>query len=522
MKQLLFTNASIYTMDENDSVFDSMLVQNGKILKLGKYKDLKENFKGEIFDLEGKTVLPGFIESHIHLIEAARSVVDLNLKNVKTKEEFEILLKKYSKNAWVIGSGWNEEIFGGKMPNRFDIDKIVQDKPVCLVRQDGHSLVLNTAALKELNLHSKAVTSQNAIKDEKGLTGLFYEEWVFDILGLIMDKVGDEYLEMALICLENELFKSGITMVNDIMTQYPRYFNLYKKLQNEGNLKIRIVAGALGKSRELDEFINLEDGERIKKGPCKYFMDGSFGSKTAMLIDGYEDEPENKGIQTLKDEEIYSIVENSLKNNVPLAVHAIGDLALKKFLDIYEKVYSLYPNDKVRNRVEHIQIIREEDIDRFKKLNLIASFQPIFNLEKDLTLSRVGLRRIKDTYRFKTFIEKGIKVIFNSDTPFGAAVMTKKDGTYFRGFEPLLGIYCAVDDINLNKEENVTIKQAIECYTKNPSYANYMENIYGSLEKGKYADFVVLEENIFKVKPSDIKDIEVFMTVVNGEVVYKR
>lgn len=527
MSGTLFSNAVIYTLDDDGSIFDSMFVSDGRIIELGDYKTLKEKYKGEVVDLGGKFVLPGFTESHIHVIEAARSIVDINLKNANSFQEFKRLLMDYhekSKNEWIIGSGWSETVFGGRMPHRKDLDEIIKDKPVCLVRQDGHSVILNTKALDFLGLNNNldAIKSQNAIKDKDGLTGLFYEAWVFDILGILMDKMPDDYFEIALFVLNKELLKNGVTMVNDIMTQYPRYYNIYKRLQDDGKINFRISAGSLGKSKDYQDFLKLTETEKLRKGPVKYFLDGSFGSKTALLLEGYEDEPQNKGVQTLSEEELYKIFENSLKNNIQIAMHAIGDLAVKKLLDIYEKVFKVYPNKNVRNRVEHIQIIRDEDIERFKRLNLTASFQPIFNLEGDLTISRVGLRRIKDTYRFRTFIEKEINVIFNSDTPFGSGVMQRKDGTYFVGFEPLLGIYCAVNDLNLNKKEIVTVEQAVKCYTKNAAYANHMEKIYGTLEEGKYADFVVLEEDIFKIDTEKIKDVEVLMTVVDGEIVYTK
>ncbi|MCX7695917.1 MAG: amidohydrolase [Caloramator sp.] len=528
MSGVLFTNAKIYTMDGNDNIFSSMYIEDGKIVELSNKNLIDKYTNCDVIDLNGRAVFPGFIESHMHLIEAARSMVEMDFKNVKNRDDFEHALYSFSKtkepNAWIMGSGWSEIVFGGVMPHRFDIDKVVSDKSVCLIRQDGHSLILNTKALEILNLKSNelAINSETAVKDEFGLTGLFYENWVFEIIGRIMDMIPDIYYEIALLRVDSELIKNGVTLVNDIMTQYPRYYNTFKRLQNEGKIKVRIIAGSLGNSKEYNEFITLSETKKLKKGPVKYFVDGSFGSRTALLTEPYEDDPNNYGCQNLSDEEIYAIIENSLKNSIPIAVHIIGDLAMKKFLDIYERVYEIYPNKEVRNRIEHIQIIKEEDIERFKRLNLIASFQPIFNLESNLTLTRLGFRRIKDTYRYKTFIERGITTIFNSDTPFGAEYMQKKDGTFFKGFEPMLGIYCSVNKLNLNIEERVTVKQAVECYTKNPAYANYMENVYGTLEEGKFADFVVLEEDIFNIDTLKIKDVEVYMTVIDGEVVYKK
>ncbi|MCX7950364.1 MAG: amidohydrolase [Clostridiales bacterium] len=528
MSGILFKNAKIYSMDDKENVYSSMYIKDGRIVELSQDNFENKYLECEVYDLDGRAVFPGFVESHMHIIEAARSMVEMDFKNVKNRDDFEHALYSFSqtkgKNDWILGSGWSEIVFGGVMPHRFDIDRIVNDKPVCLIRQDGHSLVLNTRALEVLNLkyNKDALNSPSAMKDEFGLTGLFYELWVFEIIGTIMENMPDIYYEIALSRVDSELVKNGITMVNDIMTQYPRYYNTFKRLQKEGKMNVRIVAGSLGGSKEYEEFNKLEETNKLKIGPVKYFVDGSFGSRTALLMEPYEDDITNNGCQNMTDEEIRDMIENSLKNNIQIVVHIIGDLAIKKFLDIYEEVYKVYPNDNVRNRVEHIQIIQDEDIERFKKLNLIASFQPIFNLESNLTLTRLGFRRIKDTYRYRTFIDRGVNVIFNSDTPFGAEYMQKSDGTFFKGFEPMLGIHCAANPLNLNINEKVTVKQAVECYTKNAAFANKIEDIYGTIEVNKLADFVVLDEDIFNINPLKIKDVQVYMTVIDGKIVYKK
>jgi predicted amidohydrolase YtcJ len=531
MSELAFINGKIISMDQNNNIYEAVAVKDNKIIELGKSEEVLRTLSNPIiYDLKGKTLLPGFFESHMHLVETSRSLVELDLKNVKTSSDFVDVLYGFASGKkigeWILGSGWSEaDVFDGVMPTRHDIDRIVGDKPVCLVRQDGHSVVINTRAIEVLRLNDIKLQMEREVaplQEDGSFTGLFYEEWVFKLLGMILDSLPKRYLEMALERGNHELVSNGVTSINDIMTQYPKVYSLYKEMQDRGKLNVRICAGPLGNSKEYEEFASLPEYDKLSKGPVKYFMDGSFGSRTALLFDGYEDEPQNRGMKVLSQEQLRVIFEDSLKNNIQIAIHAIGDRAVSIILDVYEEAFKKHPNKELRNRIEHVQIVRDEDIQRFNKLGLIASFQPIFCLEVDLNVRRLGMRRIKDTYRFKSFMESGVKVLFNSDCPFGGEYMKKKDGTYFKGFEPLLGIYCSVNDINLNKAEIVSVQSALECYTKNPAYANHREKELGTIEIGKLADLIVLEESPYEVEVTTIKDIKVSMTIVDGKIVYTR
>lgn len=531
MAEMVFINGKIYTLKNDNNLVEAVAIRDGRIVYAGNREDAMKLLDNPVvYDLSGRVLLPGFIESHMHLVEAARTLVEIDLKNVRSIEEFADILHSISitrkKGQWIIGSGWSEmEIFKGIMPGKKDIDEVVEDKPVCLVRQDGHSLVMNSIAVDILKLEDikDKIPDKVAPREEDGsLKGLFLEDWTFKIMGMIMDLIPDVYFEMAIERANYELVSKGITTINDIMTQYPRMYNIYRKMLRDGRLNVRVKANALGGSKEYEDFMKLEEDEMISKGQVKYFMDGSFGSKTALLYEGYEGEPDIKGIQVIENEELYLIIENSLKNNIQICIHAIGDLAITKILDEYERAFSKYPNRDVRNRIEHIQIIREKDIKRFEELGIVASFQPVFTLEDKLTLTRVGVRRIKDTYRYKSFIDEGITVIFNSDWPFGSEYLKKKDGTAFKGFEPLIGIHCSVNEINLNKNERVEVDEALKCYTTNPAHALFMDKKIGSIECGKFADLIVLDRDPFEVDKMEIKDINVDLTIVAGEVVFER
>ncbi|EYE89413.1 hypothetical protein Q428_02835 [Fervidicella metallireducens AeB] len=531
MAEIALINGKVFSMNSKDETYEAVGISEGKIKLTGTTIDVLNNMTNpEVIDLNGKIVLPGFFESHIHFLDFARTLIDLDLKNIKNREEFEDVLSAYSKglpkDEWILGFGWNEAyLFDGIMPSRELLDGIVQNKPVCLIKQDGHAVILNSCALNILKLDKfkNTFSDEKAPRDsDENYTGLFYEDLVFKILGMITEKLSDVYFKTALKRADYQLISNGITMINDIMTQYPVIYNIYRTMHQKGELNVRIKAGALGGSKEYDEFMNLKGDEFLSVGPVKYFMDGSFGSRTALLFEDYEDDIGNKGMQNITDDKLYEIIEDSLKNNIQIAIHAIGDKAVNKVLNVYEDVFSKYPNKEVRNRIEHIQIIKEEDIDRFKKLGIVASYQPVFNLESTLTINRIGMRRIKDSYRFRTFIEKDIPVIFNSDCPYGSEYLRKKDGTYFKGFEPMIGLHCAANELNLNRREVVPINEAVRCFTFWPAFANHLEDKLGTVEIGKLADLVVLDRDIFEIDKCELKDTNVEMTIINGKIVYKK
>jgi predicted amidohydrolase YtcJ len=250
-------------------------------------------------------------------------------------------------------------------------------------------------------------------------------------------------------------------------------------------------------------------------------MDGSFGSKTALLREEYTDDPGNRGAQLIEEDELEEIIESNAQKGRAVNIHAIGDRAVSLILDAFDKIDD-YDGDKLRSRIEHIQIVEYNDIMRFKKHSITASFQPCFLYEVDLTMSRIGRERLPRVYRFKSFIDEGVNVIFNSDWPYGGDEFPEKpDGTKYIGFEPLLGIHAACCR-QMNASEAVTPAQALKCYTVNPAYVNHRENELGKLSKGNFADFVVLSGDITRMEAAGIINVEVLATYLNGEKVYEK
>ncbi|HYE09548.1 MAG TPA: amidohydrolase, partial [Patescibacteria group bacterium] len=528
-----YINAKIYTLDADNPKAGYLIEKDGKVIETGKLFEESEyasNFEQKnIIDLEGCIVTPAFWESHLHIVDGLRSLVELNLRSISSLEELKEAIESYASgignNDWVIGHGWDEEKhFGGSFPDRQLLDKLHDEHPMMLIRMDGHSLCLNTKAMDLMKIDQMMPNSEIPLDDTGKSTGMLYENAANEVTQEIIDSFSEEYIEKLVLSAQELFLKNGISSVNDICTKYGRYFDVYRKLQKSGKLKMRITTSPYGMCEEsLEEFDARKGDEtdRLRIAAPKFFMDGSFGSRTALLMDEYADAPGHYGLQLMEKEQLKEIIIQNETINQPITIHAIGDKAVHIILDCIEET-RVHNQRDIRHRVEHIQIVQDHDIQRFNKLDVTASFQPVFLYEKELTESRLGTERFPMIYRFKSFIENGVNVILNSDFPYGGGNMpTKKDKSKYIGFEPILAIHAACYK-QLNEPESIEPLQALRCYTTNAAFANYREKELGKLASGYFADFIVLTEDILKCSPEELLQTEVLKTVVNGEVVYIR
>lgn len=528
-----YINAKIYTLDTNNTEASYLIEQDGRIAETGKnfeeskYAGLID--KKDIIDLENAIVAPGFWESHLHIVDGLRSLEELNLRGISSIQELEQAIVRYASgiksNDWIIGHGWDEKkLFGGRFPDRKLLDKLYSNNPVILIRMDGHSLCLNSKGIEMMKIDKMTPNSEIPFDEEGKATGMLYENAANNVIQTILEGFSEEYIENLVLKAQELFLQNGICSVNDICTFYGRYFDIYRKLQKSGKLKVRITTAPFGLDEEsLEEFDlrKCDETDSLKISAPKYFIDGSFGSRTALLMDEYADAAGNYGLQLIGKEQLKDIIIQNETINQPITIHAIGDKAVKIILDSIEETRVNNQRD-IRNRIEHIQIIQESDIQRFNELDVTASFQPVFLYEEELTLSRLGIERFPMIYRFKSFIEAGVNVIFNSDFPYGGGDMPyKKDNSKYIGFEPILGMHAACYR-QLNKPESIEPLQALRCYTANAAFANYREKELGKLEIGCFADFVVLSKDILKCSPEELLQTEVLKTIVNGEIVYNK
>jgi len=540
--ELILKNAKIITMDEKNPRAEALGIKDGKFYKVGTNEEvlkLKEE-KTKVLDLEGKLLLPGFIDSHMHFLDFGYSLTKVDLNGSKSIEEIIDRTNKFFENKeisdgdWLKGRGWNQDILKeNRFLNRYDLDKISKKRPIYMTRVCGHVAVVNSKALEIMgvNKDTKQIDGGHFDLDEKGEpNGIFREK----ALELIYSKVpAPNIKEIKNMILEatDAYAAQGITSVqtDDFETipgvNYEDVIKAYKDLAKEEKLKTRIYQQCIfDKMEKYKEFLKKgyrtgDGNDFFKIGPLKVLSDGSLGGRTAYMTEAYADDKTTKGIPCYSQEELDDWIYTAHKNNMTTATHCIGDAAMYMTLDSIEKAKTKIPKEDMRHSIVHCQITDKQIIKRFSELNVIAHVQPVF-LDYDLHIveDRIGKERAKYTYNFKRMLGEGVVVAGGSDYP------------YCEFYQTFYNLYAAVNRQDLSgypengwlPEEKLSIDEAISIFTKGGAYASYEEDIKGSIEEGKLADCFLISEDIYEVKASEIKNLEVDLTIMNGKIVYKK
>lgn len=525
-----FINGKIYTVNDNQPLAESVIIENNKIVFVGSNKDANKIIDDQtsVVDLKGKLMLPGFIDNHVHFITGGFYLLGIDLRPANTTSEFKQILKDYAEKhpgKWITGGYWDHEKWEIKdLPTKEMIDEVIKDQPVFVDRLDGHMGVANSFALKLAGITKDTESPDGGliVKDPKTgePTGVLKDNAMYLITKHIPEPTAEENYEALLAALE-EAKKLGITSVQDIT--YSDALTAFNRAKSEGKLTCRIFTRwPIGNYQYLVKN-NIKIGygdDLIKMGSLKAFADGSLGSSTAWFFERYDQDTMTTGLpmDIITDGSMEKWCSDADKNGLQLSVHAIGDRANSYMLDLFEKIKKENPNWDRRFRLEHAQHVKFEDIQRFKEIGVIASVQPYHCIDDGVWAEkRIGPERIKYTYPFKSFLDAGVKMCFGTDW-------------YVAPLNPLLGLYAAVtrrtlDEKNPNgwvPEQKISIEDAIKCYTINSAYASFEENIKGSIEVGKLADLIVLSDDILTIDPVKIKDAQVEMTVFNGKIIYQK
>jgi len=524
-----FINGKIYTVNEKQPYAESIVIEDGLIKFVGSTNKANKYIddQTEVIDLQGKLMLPGFVDSHLHFTSGGYYLLGINLRPALSKEEFVFILKDYVKGKegrWITGGRWDHELWQNKsLPTKELIDSITPNTPVFVSRIDGHMGLANSLALQLAGINSETSNPAGGliVKDaETGEpTGILKDNAMDLVYDIIPDKSIEENIEAALRSIE-ETRKLGITSVHDI-TQ-PEELESYREVENMGELTCRIYS--IYPIANFDEIVRAgitagNDEGLIKRGSLKAYADGSLGASTAWFFEPYVQDTTTVGlpmdIVTNGNLEKWSIEAD--RNRLQLCIHAIGDRANSYMLDLYERIIKNNSPWERRFRIEHAQHVRYSDIKHFSKLNVIASVQPYHCIDDGVWAEkRIGKERIKYTHPYKSFLDNNITVAFGTDWPVAP-------------LNPLLGIYAAVTRRTVDNknpdgwipEQKISVEEAIKCYTLNAAYAGFEENIKGSIKVGKLADLVVLSDDILTIDPVKIKDVRIIMTIFNGEIVYR-
>lgn len=520
-----------YTL-QNDKLtqFTGLVFDQGKVLATGDAAALRAKYPdAKRIDGQGKTLLPGLIDAHGHVFRLGFKTTEISLSGTKDLQEAQGIIRAYGQKnpqrKWLLGYGWNQVNWKlGRFPTAAELDTAVSDRPARLVRVDGHAAWLNTKALQAAGItrDTKDPAGGRIERDANGNpTGVLVDK-AMALVNDIIPPYTDDDRRAALSAAIAHMNALGLTAVGDAGVTVTDD-RIYREFADQGKLTTRIYAMIRDTG---DDFKALSaKGPVIGYGNDRYYLravklygDGALGSRGAALIEPYTDDHAHSGLLFMSDAAMQAAVKTAIKAGYQVNVHAIGDKTNHQVLDAMEVAYKEVGGRELRNRIEHAQVVSMPDIPRFKKLDLIASMQPTHaTSDMNMAEDRIGKDRIKGAYAWQTFLKQGTVVAGGSDFPVesanpfyglhAAVTRTDHEGRPIKGWHP---------------EEAMTLPQAFRAFTLDAAYAEHQEKTLGSLEAGKWADFVVVDRDLFKVPAGDIWKIQVLETWVAGERVYAK
>ncbi|MBL0102892.1 MAG: amidohydrolase [Bacteroidetes bacterium] len=516
-------NGKIYTVDNGFSVVEAMAIKNGKIVSIGSTEDMLYDYSAdEKIDLKGNTAYPGFIDAHCHFYGYATDLTKCNLTGTSSYSELIGQLTEFAKTnkfTWLLGRGWDQNDWEVKeYPNNHELDSLFPTLPVFLMRIDGHAALCNSAALKLAGIDENTkIDGGEILKKDGKLTGVVIDHAMEQVFSKI-PPFSSDIVESSILKAQQNCFEVGLTTVDDAGLGKDSIFTLHK-LQKEDKLRLRIYAMISDDPVTLNHFI--EHGpfksDRLNVRAIKIYADGSLGSRGACMKADYADLPGHKGFLLHPASYFVKIADEAIENGFQLCTHAIGDSAVKITLAFYDA--HLNGENNRRWRIEHCQVVSEADRKRLGTNNIIPSVQPT-HATSDMYWAedRIGKDRIKEAYAYKDLLDDAGGIIaFGTDFPV-------------EGINPINTFYAAVARKDLKGfpengfqiDNKIKKKDALRAMTIWAAYSNFEEEEKGSLEQGKFADFVILDTDIMKCDENKIPATKVLATFVNGERVFSR
>lgn len=524
--EVIYTNARFYPLD-GALPFTALAVAGDRIIATGSTEELTASHPTcPVVDLGGSTVLPGLIDSHLHLTWLGFFLRQVDMNGTKSIAELQERLRQHAAglgpDEWIRGGGWEQGAFAeGRYPTRQDLDAVEPNRPVVLDRVCYHALVCNSKALELAGITRDTVPPADGEirRDAAGEpTGILTESACSLVTRLEPEPTFAQKKE-AFLRAQERANQAGLTSCH---TNDYGMLEVIQEIRREGRLTMRVY---LDQTMSLDQVEATQHltgfgDEWLRIGSVKMFQDGSLGARTAALWEPYSDDvehPDNRGLLMQSQEQLDALVMAAHRKGMQVAIHAIGDRAVDSALDAIEKALRAYPRADHRHRIVHLQIINPRIIARFKELGVVADVQPRFvNSDPVWAELRVGPERSATSYPWKSLLDAGVHCAGGSDCPV-------------EPLDPLLGIYAAVTRARMDgtprdgwlPEQRLSVEQSVALFSRYAAYVSFEENLKGTLTVGKLADFTVLDRDPFAVEPLAIKDIGVAMTVVGGRVVHR-
>lgn len=521
---LMIVGATIYTMDEDSTVCDVMVIDDGKIIAMGN-NSLRLKYKGKKYiNLEGKFIYPGFIDAHSHFYGLGQSIVTIDLRGVQSEEDMMAKVNIFTKETTtsgknmpssIIGRGWDQNLWKSKkFPSNKQLNKLYPDVPVCLTRIDGHAALVNQKALELAGITADSkVSGGEFIKENGELTGVLIDNAV-DLVTSKLPQPSKEEKRTAILRAQDTCFKYGLTTVCDAGID-KELIDLYNEMHQSGELQIRIYAMAKPTQPTLNWL--LQNGElkteKLHVNSVKYYMDGAMGSRGACLLEDYADQPRHKGFLLNSTDSLKALAIKLRDKKLQLNVHCIGDSTNRITLQIMSEV--LGDNATSRWRIEHMQLITEKELEILEKNRIIPSMQPTHaTSDAPWVTERLGKDRMKYAYALKTCMTKAGTIALGTDFPVEEV-------------NPIYTFYTAItrkspftkNSYDLTITEKLTRYQALQGMTIWAAYAQFEENEKGSLSVGKFADFIVMEKDLLTIGEDEIPGVLPSNVYLNGKLV---
>ncbi len=529
---LIITNAKVYTVDVNHPRAEAVAVLGTRIVGVGTAAEIDE-WRGpntKVIDARGRLVMPGFNDAHVHFISGGMQLDNVDLKDAATPEEFARRIgdraKITPKGEWITGGDWDDQKWNPpQLPTRQMIDAVTPNTPVFVSRYDGHMALANSLALRLAGVTAKTPDPPGGtvVRDAQGNPTGVLKDAAADYVWKVIPPLSHERRLRAAKRALAYAARLGVTSLQDMNPDYDD-IGVYSELAERGELTSRIYAAPMISGVEDQAKLGIRrafGSAYLRIGALKGYADGSLGSTTAYFFQPYTDAPKTRGLLADQMIPLSKMRDRMMKGDaagLQLCIHAIGDAAISDTLDLFAEVERADGPADRRWRIEHAQHVAPKDFDRFAQLHVIASVQPYHAIDDGRWAEkRIGPERIKTTYAFRTFLDKGVRLALGTDWTVAP-------------LNPMLTLYAAVTRATLDgknpngwvPEQKISLTEAVEAYTMGSAYAEFQEKELGSLSPGKLADIVILSDDVFSIDPKNLPDVRVDQTIVGGKTVWAK
>ena len=526
----IMANINGYSFDNNRQLqqFQTLVFDNGRVLATGG-PTLEANYpEANVIDGKGLTLLPGITDAHGHVSSLGYTLLQIDLRGATSARQVSSLIATYAKEKpflnWIQGRGWNQVLWPGQQyPTAPILDELISDRPVWLERIDGHAGWANSKALALAGINANTISPPGGeiIRDRNGNpTGILIDN-AMALVNQVIPPPSDEEMAAALAVATSHLLSLGITSVHDAGVS-ARENDYYRQLANSGNLDVRLYGMISSTDPELGEMLSAGPSndplDLYSARSVKVYTDGALGSRGAALLEPYSDRAGHSGLLLTSKEQLRAIFNLSIQAGFQVAIHAIGDKGNRIGLDEVEHAYATIGGRKLRHRIEHSQVVALDDIPRFKSLDVIASMQPTHaTSDMNMAEDRLGSDRLKGAYAWRSFLDQGSVLVSGSDFPIELA-------------NPFHGIHAAVTrqnqldepDGGWISEQAMTTEEAVRSFTIDAAWAAHQDKVLGGLTEGKWADFILLDQDLFAIPVNELWKTTVAETWLAGKLVYAK